>query len=74
MSDVTNDDRAEWAQAALEAFRDACHMGEEEGEIVLQDLLTDLCHWADREGVDWPAALARGMSNYQEEKEDDASE
>jgi hypothetical protein len=40
-----NDDRAEWAAAALTEFQ---RVTGTEDEDALGDLLTDLMHWADR--------------------------
>lgn len=67
--DGLNDDRAEWAQAALDAFADVTDMDIacEDGETVLGDLLTDLMHWCDRNGVDFQKKLAGAALNYKEE-------
>ena len=62
--DLKNDDRAEWAFAALAAFRDATGTDEEDA---LGDLLTDLRHWADRNNYDFDAAMDRANHHYQAE-------
>jgi hypothetical protein len=45
---VSNDDRAEWAQVALQAFADECMFGRVSEESVT-DLICDLGHFAERE-------------------------
>lgn len=69
--DDLNDDRAEWAQHALDQFAQLTGMdeggGNEEDETVLGDLLADLMHWCDRHGVDFEAKLAGARANYAEE-------
>jgi hypothetical protein len=51
-----NEDRAAWAEAALETFRERTGT---DYETALPDLLCDLMHWADRnsgkiDGDQWP--------------------
>lgn len=48
--DGQNDDRGQWAQAALDAFMDAT--GTDEGDA-LSDLLADFGHWLDRRGKEF---------------------
>jgi len=59
-----NDDRAQWAQAALRAFRKATGADAEEA---LGDLLCDLMHWSDRNNFDFEAALDRARMHYEAE-------
>lgn len=61
-----NADRAQWADAAIEAF--IAETGTEE-EDALADLLGDLMHWCDRhDGAgSFDHALARARNYYQEE-------
>ena len=59
-----NDDRAEWAGAALRHFQ--CTTGTDY-EDTLTDLLGDLMHWADRNGVDFNDELARARMHYEAE-------
>jgi hypothetical protein len=59
-----NDDRAEWAATALRHFQ--CCTGADY-EDTLTDLLGDLMHWADRNGVDFNDELARARTHYDAE-------
>jgi hypothetical protein len=66
-SDVTNSERADWANAALTTFaRVTGQLGDldADGETVLSDLLADLHHWADALGIDWESASGRGDYHY----------
>ncbi len=64
-----NDDRAAWAQTALEAFQKTTRT--DAGDAV-SDLLGDLMHWCDRNGSDFEAELARARSHYAEETHEHA--
>lgn len=68
MTYPTNDDRAEYAHAALEAFQERTRTNDEDGDTILRDLLTDLRHWADREGVDFDRELSASLDHFNEEK------
>jgi len=59
-----NNDRAEWAAAALRHFQ--CITGTEY-EDALGDLLCDLMHWSDRNDFDFAAALERARMHYEAE-------
>lgn len=59
-----NDKRAEWAGAAVAAFREATSTDDEDA---LCDLLCDLAHWADRNGYDFEAASLRARDHYEAE-------
>ena len=63
--DEMNEQRVKWAQKALDTFRKntACEPGEE----ALQDLLTNLQHWADSHDISWEKVLAAAMDMYREE-------
>jgi hypothetical protein len=61
---VTNNDRAEWAAAALRHFQ--IHTGTEFDDA-LPDLLCDLHHWCDRENVNFQSALERARQHYDAE-------
>lgn len=72
MSEPTNEDRADWGQAAIEAFAQETFTNwedelEEDPGMVLGDLLADLRHWADVRGISYAAADANGEGNYLEE-------
>lgn len=59
-----NDERSEWAAAALVAFRK--RTGTDQGDAVA-DLLADLMHYCDRHGMDFSHELARAEQHYGEE-------
>src|SRR5262249_18811724 len=59
-----NDDRAEWAAAALRHFQ--CTTGTDYDDA-LGDLLGDLMHWCDRNACDFAATLARARTHYEAE-------
>ncbi len=62
--DGMNDQRAEWADIALKAFLAACPDDE---ETALPDLLCNLRHWADRNGIDFDLKLRSSTRCYEEE-------
>ncbi len=59
-----NDQRAEWAAAALNRF---CSITGADYEDSLGDLLCDLMHWSDRSNFDFEAALFRARMHYEAE-------
>lgn len=59
-----NDDRAKRAATAIRAFRKATRTDPEDA---LADLLCDLAHWCDREGISFDEELNRAMGHYPEE-------
>lgn len=64
LTDVTNHDRAAWADAALRRFREVTRSDQED---VLGDLLCDLMHWSLQNRFDFTAALDRARSHYDDE-------
>jgi len=66
--EVNNGHRAAWAAKALALFSAHTGIQGEDAELRISDLLCDLRHLADQEGVDWDQALARGDGHYQEER------
>ena len=72
MDEPSNEQRAEWAYAAVEAF--ACKTRQDSSgdlkhdlECVVSDLLCDLMHLSDRDGFDFDRAMNSAAGNYQEE-------
>jgi hypothetical protein len=61
-----NDDRAEWAAAALRDFQ--CTTGTDYGDA-LADLLCDLAHWCDRNDIDFEASMSIARMHYEAETE-----
>ena len=59
-----NDDRAEWAAAALRAFQ--CWTGTDYNDA-LTDLLGDLMHWCDRNSAEFDSALSMARMHYEAE-------
>lgn len=65
---MDNESRALLGETALEAFIDASEAWGEPDKTCLQDLLTDLMHYADCAGIDWCAVLRMATEHYEEEK------
>jgi len=67
--DVTNGDRARWADEAVEAFKEETHdYADGICEENIADLLCDLMHLCDRERFSFDEALSTGRANYQAER------
>ena len=62
-----NSDRADRAQAAIDAYAS----GAPRDESHFADLLCDLRHLADRDGIDFATQLIRAGNNYNAEKDED---
>jgi hypothetical protein len=62
--DNRNDERAEWASAALARLMDitSCDLCDAPG-----DLLANLMHWADRNNMDFEEVLTRARGHYEAE-------
>jgi len=70
MTDITNEQRAAWAAQALLQYAISKEGGEELYDVavfVLYDLLSDLRHYADREGIDFKACLDFAEMHYEAE-------
>lgn len=65
-----------WAQTALDAFAKTTNMDAagEDDSTVLADLLTDLMHWCDDNGVDFKSTLAASINRYDEEVANEPAE
>ena len=63
----TNEHRAAWAAEATASFAKASDMEDESDATKLRDLLCDLRHWADRQGVDWREAMTDADGFYRAE-------
>lgn len=57
-----NAKRAEWAKKAVDVFADEC--GTDGLETDIGDLITDLLHLCDREGLDHAKILDRAQRYY----------
>jgi hypothetical protein len=64
-----NDERALWAGHAISAFARLTGMdrANEDNATILGDLLGDILHWCDRNGVDFATALHNARDHYAEE-------
>jgi hypothetical protein len=66
-----NHERAQWAEAAVNAFR---RQTGTDIEDALPDLLCDLMHLADRKARDFNAALVRAQEHYEAETTPDPND
>lgn|GEM_PF-4153403 len=65
----TNDERSGWALDACEAFADATGLSiDDELPIVITDLIANLLHLADREGMCVESCLATAKMHYEAEQ------
>ena len=62
----TNAHRAKWAQLAVNAFID--EVGGDFADAV-SDLICDLCHLADQEGMDTLEEVRRALGSYADERD-----
>jgi len=62
MTSPTNLQRAVWAEAAINVFREQTGCDHEES---LGDLLCDLRHWAGFVGLDFEIALERAQIHFE---------
>lgn len=68
-ADNLNDDRARWARIAADVFaRETGLTTDGDGyETIIGDLICDLHHLADREGIVWKAVIDRQDFHYEAE-------
>jgi hypothetical protein len=67
---ITNAERAMWAETGLLEYATGKEGGEEfydDAELVLSDFLTDLMHYAQRQGIDFIRCIDRAKGHYEEE-------
>lgn len=73
-SDTTNNDRAKWAEAAVQAFADVTGLDTSKDadgfDTAISDLLADIRHLCDREGLDMGEMDRRAHKRYLEELEE----
>jgi hypothetical protein len=62
--DSLNDIRADQAAVAIEAYK-IDYEKTPESKFALADLMCNLRHWADRNGIDWAEALENATENYE---------
>lgn len=71
MSEVTNLQRALWAESAINTFRER---NGAQADDALADLLCDLMHWATFVNIDFANALDRAEYHYNAEAADESVE
>lgn len=73
MSELTNSDRAESAQQAIEVYSTVIQddPAAESSPPLMQDLLTDMMHLSRFEKLDFDEILRRGNRHYEWEMEED---
>ncbi len=73
MTIPNNDQRAEWARAAVEEFRDVCRgspLDDQDGwDEACGDLVSDLMHLIAKEGLDPIEVVRRGVCMYLDERD-----
>lgn len=69
MSDITNEDRALWAEAALGEFVEQTGLDRID-EYAVSDLIADLGHYGDSNGIDFITAVQRGIGHWKVETTD----
>lgn len=66
---TTNAERAERAEAVMVEYDDVRRLGvAEDHQDALTDILADLMHYADREGLDFAAALRIAADHHEAER------
>lgn len=66
---ISNDTRADWAEIGVAAFREQCsHNDDPLGDEHIQDLICDLGHLADREGLNFEQLVQNGVRTWQDER------
>lgn len=68
MPEFTNKDRAAAALVVIEAFMKETGTDREDA---ISDLISDLCHLSDQDGVGATADVARGLEHYYAETHDE---
>ena len=71
MDEITNETRAQWAEETLDTFRAITRVDTDEDAVA--DLLADLRHYCDANGLDYATLDERGGMHYEYElKTEDA--
>lgn len=66
---VKNGTRAEWADQALSVFRNTCgYPSDDDNECPIMDLIGDLLHLADRDGLDSEHLVESGRRMWEDER------
>jgi hypothetical protein len=59
-----NDERVQLADLAIQAFQQKCFRLPEDPDTVVSDLLCDMHHWCDSQGLDFEEMLYRASQHY----------
>lgn len=62
-----NGRRADWAKNAIDAFIDATHMGGEDDDTIIGDLLVDLMHYCHQNRIAFDPIIDRSTQCFIEE-------
>lgn len=65
---VSNGERAFWAAEALWTFREGKYPEGDDNEATLMDLICDLLHLADRDGLDPELILDAAVKMWRDER------
>lgn len=77
---TTNEERASFAETAAVAYSDEKKIGAlqndfyDKTELVVQDLIGDLCHYLRSEGIDPKRAYQGAWATFQEEEVEEADQ
>ena len=66
MTEITNNDRAAWAEIAINNFRNEVMQGEDD-DTTIGDLLANILHYCDQYGVDFDARLTTARMHFEAE-------
>ena len=69
MSDITNLDRAAWAEGALGEFVEQSGLDRID-EYAISDLIANLGHYSDENGCDFLSLVQRGIGHWKAETAD----
>lgn len=74
MSESTNEERAQWADNAIQLFARETGLdgAGEEDETKLKDLLADIRHWCDQKGLDYEQINDHSFGVHAEELAEEA--
>jgi hypothetical protein len=67
----TNAERSEWARTAVNAFAVETRTKDEPLDEQVSDLLADLMHLCDAEGLDFNELSERGQGNHEAEVQEE---
>lgn len=72
MADLTNEQRAEWAYRAVQKHSQTTGSEEEEMDTQMSDLLCNMMHMADEQGLDFSEVMEQASRHYDTEVNSEA--